>query len=402
MKYFYQARTKEGEVRSGTVEAVSQEAALEVLQKHNLFVTALESVKEQPAWGKKITFFERVSRKDIVDFSRQLSIMFKSNVSLLESLETIAEQVKKSVFKEKILGLASQIKGGTSFSKALSSEPKLFSGFYVSMVKSGEISGSLADSLDYLADHLEREYNLSASIKGAMVYPALVVCVMVAVLTIMMVFVIPNLTETLEASGVELPFVTKLVIIVSDFMRSQGLVFIALLVIFGVCGLKFAKSKKGSKSLDKISLKLPVIGDFVKKVNLSTFAENLSTLIGGGVPITQALDITGSIVKNSVYKKIIKTARDEVEKGESISSVLVRFPKEFTPMFCQMISVGEKTGSLDKTLMNVVNFYQKEVDRAIKSMLSILEPMLVVFLGLIVAGIMAAVMLPMYQMMGSI
>ncbi len=402
MKYFYQARTKEGEVRSGTVEAASREAALEVLQKHNLFITALESAKTQPVLSRKITFFERVSRKDIVNFSRQLSIMFKSNVSLLESLETIAEQVKKSVFKEKILGLASQIRGGTSFSKALSSEPKLFSGFYVSMIKSGEISGSLSDSLDYLADHLEREYNLSSSIKGAMIYPALVISVMIAVLTIMMVFVIPSLTETLEASGQELPFVTKLVIMASDFMRNQGWIFIVFLVIFGIIGFRFAKSKRGLKFLDKISLSLPLIGNFVKKVNLSTFAENLSTLIGGGVPITQALDITGSIVKNSVYKKIIKIARDEVEKGETISSVLVRFPKAFPPMFCQMISVGEKTGSLDKTLMNVVSFYQKEVDRTIKSMLSILEPMLVVFLGLIVAGIMAAVMLPMYQMMGSI
>lgn len=400
MKFIYQAKTKQGEIRSGTVEASSLKAALSVLQKHNLRIIALESVEPRTILEKKITIFQRISRKDIVIFSRQLAIMFKSNVSLAEALEIAAKQQEKDIFKEKILNLSKEIKGGIPFSQALSKHPKLFSSFYVSMIKSGEASGSLAESLDYLADHLEREYNLRSSIIGAMIYPALVVCVMFAVLIVMMVFVIPNLTGMLQSTGQELPFVTKLIINISDFLRIRGWILLIAVIGFGFLFYQFSKSRKGSTFLDKMFLKLPMIGKFIKMIQLSTFAENLSTLISGGLPIAQALDISGDIVSNNIYKKIIKISRDEVKKGESISSTFLRYPKVFPPMFCQMILVGEKTGNLDKTLMNIVNFYQKEVNRAIKAMLSILEPLLVVFLGLIVAGIMAAVMLPMYQMMG--
>lgn len=401
MKYIYQARTKQGQRRSGTVDASSMETALDLLQKHGLFVTVLKSTQSQKAWEKKLTFLEFVSRKDIVNFSRQLSIMFKSNVSLAESLETISNQERKQGFKEKIMKISREIKGGTSFSDALAGFPKLFSTFYVSMVKSGEASGTLADSLNYLADHLEREYNLRASVVGAMIYPALVVVVMSAVMIVMMVFVIPNLTSMLEETGQELPWVTKVVIFISEFLRTKGWVLIIAIPVLGFLFHLGAKTKQGSAFLHKNYLKIPIIGKFLKMVYLSTFAENLSTLIAGGLPIVQALEISGKVITNTTYQKVIKITRDEVEKGQNISSVLGRFPAIFPPMFCQMVSVGEKTGSLDKTLLNVVIFYQKEVDRAIKSLLSILEPLLIVFLGGAVAVIIAAVLLPMYQMTGS-
>ncbi len=401
MKYIYQARTQQGERKTGHVEASSYDAALDVLQKSGLFVTVLESMQSQKAWEKKITLFEFVSRKDIVNFSRQLSIMFKSNVSLAESLETIANQEPKQGLRDKILKISREIKGGTSFSDALAEFPKLFSTFYVSMVKSGEASGSLADSLNYLADHLEREYNLRASIIGAMIYPALVLIVMVAVMIVMMVFVIPNLTDMLKQTGQELPFITKVVMFISDFLITKGWVLIIVVPLLGFMFYMGAKTKQGTSFLHKNYLKIPILGKFLKMVYLSTFAENLSTLIAGGLPIVQALEISSEIISNTTYRKVLKTTRDEVEKGQSISSVLGRFPSMFPPMFCQMVSVGEKTGSLDKTLLNVVNFYQKEVDRAIKSLLSIIEPLLIVFLGGAVAIIIAAVLLPMYQMTAS-
>jgi type IV pilus assembly protein PilC len=402
MKYIYQARTKEGERKTGHVEASSFEAALDVLQKHELFITVLESVQSQKAWEKKITILQFTSRKDIVNFSRQLSIMFKSNVSLAESLETIANQEPKQGFKEKILKISRKVKGGTSFSDSLAEFPKLFSTFYVSMVKSGEASGSLADSLNYLADHLEREYNLRASIIGAMIYPALVIVVMLGVMIVMMVFVIPNLTEVLQETGQELPLVTRIVIFISDFLITKGWVLIIVVPLLSFILYLGAKTKQGSSFLHKSYLKIPILGKFLKMVYLSTFAENLSTLIAGGLPIVQALEISSEIITNTTYRKVLKTTRDEVEKGQNISSVLGRFPSMFPPMFCQMVSVGEKTGSLDKTLLNVVSFYQKEVDRAIKALLSIIEPLLIVFLGGAVGIIIAAVLLPMYQMTSSV
>ncbi len=402
MKFIYQARTKKGKMRSGTVEAASRKAALEVLQKENLFVTSLESSESQNLLVKEINVMERIGTKDIVNFSRNLSIMSRSGISLVEALETIAEQEGKRTFREIILGLAQDVRGGSSFSKALTRYPKQFSSFYFSMVKSGETSGSLSDSLSYLADHLEREYDLQQSILGAMVYPALVFTVMIAVVIIMMVFVIPQLVDLLEESGQELPWITKVVIAVSNLVVNYGWILLILIVFGGYMAFRYFKSEQGSKILDDISLKVPLVGSFLKKVYLSLFAENFSTLIAGGVPITKALEITGDVVNNNEYKRIIKIARDEVEKGESISSVFLRFPDIFPPMFCQIVSVGEKTGSLDKNLVHIVGFYRKDVDRSVKSMLSILEPILVVFLGVIVGGIMAAVMLPMYSAMGAV
>lgn len=399
MKFIYQARTKQGEVRSGTIKASSKQSALSILQKNNLFVTALESPEKQSALGKEITIFQRVSRIDVVNFSRQLAIMVKSDVSLVEGLEAIANQVKKTVFKEKLLKISQEIKNGSSFSKALSAEKKIFSKFYISMIKSGEASGSLPESLDYLAEHLERDYELTSSIKGALVYPALILLVMVGVLSIMMIFVVPDLTEVLKASGLELPLITKIVIKASDTLASYALYLFGIAVFLGIAGVKFLKTQKGLTIFNKIFLKIPVLKNFFKKVYLSTFAENLSTLISGGVHIAQALKISAEVVSSPVYKKVIKKAEKKVEQGETISSVLLEYPELFPSMFCQMISVGERTGSLDKTLMNVVSFYQKEVDRSIKSMLSILEPLLIVVLAFIVGAIMAAILLPMYQMM---
>jgi len=398
MKFTYQARTKKGDIQTGTVEASSHEAALNLLQKHQLFVTLLEKAEAQPLFAKKIKLFERISRKDIVNFSRQLALMFKAKIPLIEALQAIALQTKNPSFREKILTLSEEVEGGTPFSQALSRYPKLFSSFYVSMVKSGEASGTLSESLDYLAEHLEREYYLSSKIQGAMIYPALIVLVVVGVLAMMMYFVIPNMTKVLTETGQELPFLTRVVIGASDVLRSWGwallLLFIGLLVFL----FRYFKTVNGKKFKDKMLLRLPLIGSFLRMIYLSRFSENLSTLIGGGLPIVQALEITGEIVGNDVYQTIISELKEEVGRGERISKFMARYPKDFPPILTQMVTVGEKTGTLDKSLMNVVSFYQKEVDRAIDNLLSILEPVLVIFLGLVVAGLMGAVLMPLYKM----
>jgi len=401
MKFNYQARSKKGEVQTGTVEASSREAALALLQKNNLFVTFLEKAgAARPFYTKKIKLWERISQKDLVNFSRQLALMFKAEIPLVQSLQAIAEQTKNPGLKEKILTLSQEVEGGTPFSQALATFPKLFSTFYVSMVKSGEASGTLSESLSYLADHLEREYHLSAKIQGAMIYPILIVVVVIGVLVMMMFFVIPNMTKVLIESGQELPAVTKAVIALSNFLRAWGwLVLIAMIALF-IFLRRYFKTIKGKSLKDKYILRLPLIGSFLKMIYLSRFAENLSTLIGGGLPIVNALEITGEIIGNDVYQTIVLQVRDEVKKGEKISKVLTKHPGEFPPILTQMVVVGEKTGTLDKSLMNVVNFYGKEVERSIDTLLSILEPVMIIFLGGIVAGLMGSVLLPLYKMTG--
>jgi len=398
MKYNYQARTKKGEVQTGIIEASSREAATTLLRKHGMYVTILEEVAASPLYAKKIKIFERVSRSDIVLFSRQLSIMFKSKVPLVEALGVLSVQTRNSELKEKILELSEEVEGGTSFSGAISRHPQIFSSFYVAMVKAGEVSGTLSESLEYLAEHLEREYHLTAKMRGALMYPFLIIFVVFLVLALMIFFVIPNLSEVLIGTGQELPAVTKAVIGLAAFLRNWGWVIVLGIIVLILAGFRYYQTKKGKKFFDKIFLKLPVIGPFLKMLYVARFAENLSTLISGGLPIASALQTVGEIVGNTRYKEVIFDTRDKVRKGEPISSVLARAPEVFPPVFIQMTLVGEKTGTLDSTLMNIVNFYKKEIDRTIDNLLSILEPALIIILGVIVAGLMLAILVPLYQM----
>lgn len=400
MKFNYQTRTKTGEVQSGVVEASNREAAFNVLKTHGLYVTALEDRRAIPFYAQKLKFIERVSKKDIVLFSRQVSIMLKSNVPIVESFRAIAKQTRKSIFREKILKLAGEIEGGASLSKSFSLYPKLFTPFYISMVMSGEASGKLSDVFLYLADYLEKEYTFRAKTKGAMVYPLFILVVFIAVVALIMVYVIPQLSEVLKGTGQDLPLATRIVMAASEFLKKQW--WAALIILVGlIVGLyQFVKSKTGKKFFDRNLVKLPILGSFLKKLYLVRCALNLSTLISGGVPIAQALQITGEVVNNDLYKGLLLETRDQVKKGETISSVLEKYPSLVFPLFYQMITVGEKTGSLDTSLMNVVDFYQKDVDRSLDNFVRLLEPIFIIILGGVVAGLMGAVLLPLYSMGG--
>lgn len=400
MKFNYQARTKTGEIQSGIIEASSREAAVSILQRYGLYVTILEEIEEVPFYARGIKFLERVSRKDIVLFSRQLSIMFGSKVTLVESLRTLASQVDNTNFRGKILKISEEVEGGTSFSSALSKHPEIFSPFYIAMVKSGEVSGKLSEVLNYLAEHLEKEYYLVNRLRGAMIYPTLIFFVVLIVLALMAFFVIPQLTSVLKETQQELPVITKIAMAAANFLKKWGLFFILILIISAIAVFRYYKTKQGKDFFDKIFLEFPLIGNFLKMVYLTRFAENFSTLISAGLPIAQCLEITGRIVGNSVYQEIIFQAKEEVRKGEPISSVLSRFPEVFPSIFTQITLVGERTGTLDKTLMNIVNFYQKETERITENLLSVLEPLLIVFFGVVVGGLVAAFLLPLYQMIG--
>ena len=397
MKFAYQARTQTGDVQTGIVEASNQEAAVEVLKSHGLFVTALEEFAP-PIYAKKLKIFERVRRKDIVVFSRQLAIMFKSKVPLVESFQTIARQMKSAGFKEIILKISEAVEGGTSLSQALALYPKIFSPFYTSMVKSGEASGKLTDVFLYLADYLERDHAFRSKIKGAMIYPAFVLLVFGIVVTIIVTFVIPQLTEVLKESGQQLPLITRMVMAVAEFLRTKGWIVLLVLIVLATVITVFARSKKGKEFFERNLLKVPLLGLFLKKLYLSRIALNLSTLISGGLPIVQSLEITGEVVGNIVYKEIIIKTKEGVKRGETISSIIEKYPHLIFPLFYQMVVVGEKTGTLDTSLMNIVIFYERDVNDTLDGFLKLLEPLLIVFLGLIVGGLMGAVLIPLYTM----
>lgn len=397
MKYNYQARTQEGKVQTGIVEASGREAAFNVLKTHGLYVTALEEAKSAPFYAKRLSLFAKASKKDIVLFSRQVSIMLKSNVPIVESFRTIAKQSKKADLKEKILKIAESIEGGDPLSKALSIYPKLFTTFYINMVKAGEASGKLSDVFLYLADYLERQDDFNSKIKGAMIYPIFVVMVFFGVVALIMGYIIPTLSEVFLASGVELPLITRIVITASNFVKNKWWVLVLVFagLAFGI--MYFKKSEKGSEIIDRFLLKIPGLSTFFKKFYLARVAMNLSTLISGGLPIASALQITGDVVGSFTYREILFETRDGVKRGEAISYVLDRYPDFISPLFYQMIMVGEKTGTLDSSLENVVSFYQRDVDRSLDTFIRLLEPLFIVVLGGVVAGLMGSVLLPLYS-----
>ena len=396
MKFVYQSRTKDGQIQSGVVEASSKEGALNLLQGYGLYVTGLEE-SNVPVYSRKIEIFKGISAKSLVLFTRQLSILIQADVPLVESLRTLALQTTKTSFRELIQEIGEKVEEGTPLSQAIAAYGSVFSPFFVGIVKAGEASGKLPESLEYLADHVERDYEFRSKIIGAMIYPAFVIVVFIAVIVLVLTFIIPQLTEVLAESGKELPAITKLVISISGFFVNYWQYMLIVTAILVLMTIRMLKDPAGKRILDRILVNIPLFGGFIKKINVAQLAENLSTLISSGLPIVQALEITEGIVTNFIYKDAIVSIGEGVKKGETISSILYRYPEYFPAMFTQMVAVGERTGNLDSAMLNVVHFYQKEVSRSLDTMVGLLEPIMLLGLGALVMGIMGSVLLPIYQ-----
>ena len=402
MKYLYQARSKEGKLETGTVEASTKEAAALLLQKYNIFVV---SIKEQTPLifrAENISFLNKVSKKDLAIFSRELAVMLQSRVPVTQSLKGLAVQTKNPSLKEKIFKVAQLVEEGSPLSEALATFPEIFNVFYVSLIKTGEASGKISEALSYLSDHLERESDISSQIIGAMVYPIFVISVMLVVIPIVIFFVMPKLVDLLKETTTKPPLFTSLMINFYSFLASSGWIILVGLFLLIVFIIYYFTTKDGKQRWDELSLKLPFFGGFLKKTFLIRFAENISTLIGAGLSINNALKITKDTVGNSVYKKILGETEERVSEGEKISSVLVRYPDYAPPFVVQMIQVGEETGTLDKNLLQIVDFYNKDVKRAIETFTSLLEPVLIIILGIGVALLAISVIEPLYGALGTI
>lgn len=402
MKYIYQARSKEGKLETGTVDASSKEAAALLLQKYNIFVTSIKEQNPKILRTENIGFLNRVSKKDLAIFSRQLSVMLQSRVPVVQSLKGLAVQTKNPSFKQKILKISQLVEEGNSLSDAFGTFPEVFSVFYISLIRTGEASGKISDSLSYLSEHLEREYDIGAQIRGAMIYPLFVIWVLIAVVLIVMFFVMPRLVDLLEQTTAEPPFFTWLMISFYGFLSNYGWIVVIGFIFLVLFIAYYFTTKEGKKRYDKLSLKTPLLGGFLKKVFLIRFAENISTLISAGLSINNALKITRDTVSNFVYKKLLTETEERVSEGEKISSVLVKYPELVPPFVVQMVQVGEETGKLDKNLMEIVNFYQKEVNRAVATFTALLEPILIIFLGIIVAILAISIIEPLYGALGTI
>jgi type IV pilus assembly protein PilC len=402
-RYKYKAKNRQGKSFQGVVEAEDESDASKVLDDRGLEVVYLEYAgkgNQGKSKGFTLPFLNRVKRKDIVIFSRQLSVMISANVSVVQSLRILIEQTSNETLKKIVTDIADNVESGIKLSDALARHGETFSHFFVSMVQSGETSGKLDEVLEYLADQQEKDYDLVSKIKGAMIYPIFIITGLVLVGTAMMIFVIPQLTGMLTAAGTELPMTTKILIGTSNFMR--GYWWLLIIMVSGlIIGFRqLVKWPQGKAILDVFVLRLPVFGNLFKMIFLVRFTQSLATLTTGGVPLTSALKIVSGLVGNRTYQKLIEQTIKEVEDGNSVAVVFLE-SKDVPQLVSQMLAVGEKTGRLAEVLDKVSGFYAREIENMVANMTHLIEPFIMVIIGVAVGGMVASIILPMYNLANS-
>lgn len=399
MTFKYKAVTTTGEKKEGSVDAQTKDLAITALQRRGFIVT---SIVED---GKKdllhMTIFESVPLKDVVMLSRQISTLFEAQVSALKAFSLLGSNVENPMLRRILAQVVDDLQAGFSISGALEKHPEVFSDFYVNMVRAGEESGKLNQTFSYLADYLDREYALTSKTRNALIYPAFVIIVFFAVMALMFTMVIPKLSEIIIQSGQEVPVYTQVVIGLSNFTVHYGIFILIFLVVFASYIVYLARSASGKQYLDGLKLKLPLFGNLFKKVYLSRIADNLDTMLSSGISIIRAIEITGSVVGNRVYGTILKEAGDAVKGGSSLSDALNKY-QEVPQIMVQMTKVGEETGSLSTILKTLANFYKREVDDAVDTLVGLIEPAMIVVLGVSVGLLLASVLIPIYNIAGSI
>jgi len=395
----YQARNNLGKVTEGTIQADSEAAAAVALRQKRLEVVSVSSVGGfGKIWAVLTSKGGNVTTKDIVVFSRQFSVMVNAGLPILQGLTIVAEQAENPDFRVVMTKVRDDISNGVPLSEAMSKHPKAFNTLYVNMIKAGEQGGILDVILERLSEYMEKAEGVARKVKSAMMYPIVVMSVAVLVVIFLMVKVVPTFRDVFTSFGAKLPWPTQLIIDVSEFLSSKkAFVLVALLIGFGFAITMYKKTKTGAYNWDKMILMIPVFGVLARKASVAKFARTLGTLIKSGVPIMDALETVGKTSGNLVVERAVFKARDSVREGKTLTQPL-KESKVFPPMVTQMINVGEETGALDQMLSKIADFYESEVDAAVEGLTSIIEPILIVFLGVTIGFIVVAMFMPMFEL----
>jgi len=398
MLFSYVAVDQTNIQREGTVEAPSVDAAITAVQKRGYTLVSIDEVSAKSGvLNIEIDLFGRVSNKDVVILSRQIATLFQAQVSPLRIFSLLSAEVENKKLATAMNQIVEDLQAGNSISRSLAAHPEIFSSFYVNLVKAGEESGSLDQSFDYLADYLDRQYEIQSKAKNALIYPAFVVGIFFIVMALMMTKVVPSIASILIDSGQELPIYTKIVIGISDFLVDY-IGFIVLALGGGIAFFwRFSQSAVGRRAIDEFTLSLPYAGDLQRKLLLTRVCDNLSTMLGSGISMVQAIEVTGDVVDNTVFKEIMAEVLIEVKGGRSFAESIAEYP-HIPGVLAQMAKVGEETGSLSNILKTLSDFYRREANNAIDTMISLIEPIMIVMLGLGVGVLLASVLMPIYNL----
>jgi len=397
MKFNYKARTKEGELQVGTIESANREAAANVLLGHGLFVLSIEEIRTDSPWRRITDFFERTGASDLMIFTRQFATLLASQVPLGDSLRNLYAQVTKPVLKQVIAEIGTDVQSGFSLSQALSRHPGVFSDFYVNMVKSAEVTGRLSEVLEFLADYLEKQSLLVGKVRSALIYPAFVIGLFIAVVVVMVTMVLPQITPIFAEANVELPILTRILIGVGTVLTDWWIAVIVALAVLAFVVVDYIQSPEGKVVLNEISLRVPILGTLFQHLYIARFAESARVLIQGGLTIPQAVEISSHTIGNAVYRDILHDTAQRIRKGELLSQAL-KGNNYFPPLVSQLIAVGESTGRLESLLGKISSYYQRQVEDKVGNLTELIQPALLVVVGGLVGVLFASILLPMYSL----
>ncbi len=398
--FVWEGSTVKGEKKKGELEAQDERAVRLMLRRQRINPSKIK--KKPKDLLENVSFMQpKVTIKDVVIFTRQLSTMIDAGLPLIQALEALASQQENKTFKKTLQDIKTEVESGSTFADALKKYPKIFDKLYCNMVAAGELGGILDEVLNRLSDYMEKAQRLKRKVKSAMTYPAIVLAIAGLVLAVILIFVIPVFQKMFEDFGQELPAPTQMVISLSDFLKSYSLVLLAGMILFVVLFKKYYKTESGKKNIDRLALNAPVFGMLLRKVAVAKFSRTLGTLINSGVPIIDALNIAAGTSGNKIVEKAIYDVRNSIAEGKTIAQPLLE-SGIFPNMVVQMISVGETTGALDQMLNKIAIFYDEEVDSAVDALTSMIEPFMIVFLGGTIGSIIVAMYLPIFKMAGAV
>lgn len=394
----YQARLPDGRLQSGLAEAPSVEDATEALVERGYEVLSLEPYRGAAAASQSLTnLLNRITNKELVGTVRMMAVMVDAQVPVADAIRNVVKQSRNPKLKGVMSDIANEVEGGARFSDALERYPKVFSAFFINMVRSGETTGQLTDVLNYLADQQEKDYDLTAKMRNALMYPGFIIVSMVVIGFVMMTYVIPKLTEVFKEGGMELPLSTRVLMGASDFLVAYWWVVILGAVVFGIGFFYWVQTAYGRLQWDRFKLRIPVLGGLYRDIYTTRFCQSMFTLMKGGVTMVQALEVAASVMGNEVWKQMILQTIVAVNDGQPLVSVMSQ-GKEMPTMAIQMMTVGEETGRMSDVLSRLSEFYGRSVSNMAAGMLTLIEPIVMVTLAIGVGFMVSAIMLPMYQM----
>jgi type IV pilus assembly protein PilC len=400
--FSYTAVGTDGRTRQGTIDAVNVDVAIVALQRRGLTLTGIEPVKQANALASRITSpFDRVTNRDVVLLSRQINTLFEAQVSALRAFRLLATEARTPQLAEKLTQIGNDIQSGSTISAALAKQPEVFSDFYVNMVRAGEEAGKLDETFNFLADYLDRNYEISQKAKNALVYPAFVMFTFVSVMVLMLTMVIPRLSSILLETNQNIPVYTKIVIGMSTFVSKYIVLLGIVVLVAGGTLWRYSTTDKGQTAFAQLRLRIPSIGGIYQKLFLSRIADNASTMLRSGIQMVRALEVTSTVVGDKVYADILASTVKDVEGGMPVSDAL-RKHSEIPGIFVAMIKIGEETGDLSKILDTLAKFYRRDVSNSIDTLVGLIEPFMIVTLAIGVAFLLASVLIPIYNVASGI